>query len=138
MSYVQIHDTEYGKTYHKSFSWLGATTLLQLDVQLIVSKDSMKRFCQYWKIKKTAEDDCLSFFEQLLNNYSYFNQNVYVFKPRMMPRVQVFDKIIRLDLLPLVWSLKIHQQNVYQIYFGFRRFEESCVIPFFSKNCEKK
>ena len=52
LSYVQIHDTEYGKTHDKLFSWLGATTLLQLDVQPIVSKDSMKRFCQHLVVKK--------------------------------------------------------------------------------------
>ena len=55
----------------------------------------------------------------------------------MMRRIQVFDKIIRPDLLPLVSSLKFHQQDVYETYFGFWRFDESYFIPFFQKTAKK-
>ena len=120
------------------FSWLGATTLLQLEVQLIVSKDSMKRFCQHWVIKKTAQDGNFSWFLSIyLTIAAIFNQNVYVFKPHMMSRIQVFVKIIRPDPLPRVWSLKCHQQDVYGTYFEFCRFDESCFIPFFQKTAKK-
>ena len=50
-----------------------------------------------------------------------------------MPHIEVFDEIIKLDLLSFVWSLKFHQQDVYETYFGFRRFEESCSISIFQK-----
>ena len=62
---------------------------------------------------------------------------MYVSKPHMIPCVQVFDEIIRPDGLPLVWSLKFHQQDVYETYFGFCRFDESYFIPFFQKIAKK-
>ena len=53
--------------------------------------------------QKTAQNGYFSWFLIIyLTIAAIFNQNVYVFKPHMMPRVQVFDKIIRLDVLPLV------------------------------------
>ena len=88
--------------------------------------------------QKTAQNGYFSWFLIIyLTIESIFNQNVYVFKSHMMPRVQVFDKIIRPDLLPLVWSLKFHQQDVYETYFGFWRFDESYFIPFFQKTAKK-
>ena len=42
------------------------------------------------------------FFSIYLTIAAVFNQTVDVFKPHMMSRVQVFDKIIRRDILPLV------------------------------------
>ena len=88
--------------------------------------------------QKTAQNGYFSWFLSIyLTIAAIFNQNVYVFRPHMLPRVQVFDKIIRPDLLPLVWSLKFHQEDVYETYFGFYRFDESCFIPFFQKTAKK-
>ena len=77
--------------------------------------------------EKTAQNCYFSGFLRI------FNQNVYVYKPNSIPHIEVFDEIIKLDLLSFVWSLKFHQQDVYETYFGFSRFEESCSIPIFQK-----
>ena len=88
--------------------------------------------------QKTAQNGYFSWFLIIyLTIAAIFNQNVYVFKPHMMPRVQVFDKRIRPNLLPLVWGLKFHQQDLYETYFGFWRFDESYFIPFFQKTAKK-
>ena len=53
--------------------------------------------------QKTAQNGYFSWFLSIyLTIAAIFNQNVYVFKPHMMPRVQAFDKIIIPNLLPLV------------------------------------
>ena len=98
-------------------------------MQRIVFNDSIKRFCQHW-----AQNGYFSGFLRIyLTIAAIFNQNVYVSKPNSIRHIEVFDEIIKLDLLSFVWSLKFHQQDVYETYFGFRRFEESCSISIFQK-----
>ena len=82
--------------------------------------------------EKTAQNCYFSGF------FKIFNQNVYVYKPNGIPHIEVFVEIIKLDLLSFVWSLKFHQQDVYETYFGFCRFDESHLIPFCQKISEKK
>ena len=81
--------------------------------------------------EKTAQNCYFSGFLRI------FNQNAYVYKPNSIPHIEVFDEIIRLDLLPLVWSLKFHQQDVYETYFAFCRLYERCFILFFQKPAKK-
>ena len=69
-----------------------------------------QRFCEAFlsalSSQKTAQNGYFSWFLSIyLTIAAIFNQNMDVFKPHMIPCVQVVDKIIRLDLLPLVWSL---------------------------------
>ena len=76
-------------------------------ITIIHATVRFQRFCETLlsalSSQKTAQNGYFSWFLSIyLTIAAIFNQNVYVFKPHMMPRVQVFDKIIRPDLLPLV------------------------------------
>ena len=84
--------------------------LLTRGNNLITTRRATNRFQRFYEAflstlgsQKTAQNDCFSwFFSVYLTIAAIFNQNVYVSKPLMISRVQVFDRIIILDFLPLV------------------------------------